>query len=53
MSDRIRRHETAIEVDSFDLRISGEHLEGAAHRFDGRGIVSRADDDPGSCGKPL
>jgi hypothetical protein len=53
MSDRVGRHESAIEVDTFDLRIRGQHFERASHRFDRSGIVSRANDHPGFSGETL
>ena len=46
MADRIRRHESPIEMNAFDLGIGGQHFEGATHGLNRRGIVSGSDDDP-------
>jgi hypothetical protein len=46
MSYRVGRHEPAIEVDAFDLRIRGQHFQRASHRFDRGSVVSRAHDNP-------
>ena len=53
MADRIRRHESPIEMHAFDLGIRGQYFEGAAHGLNCRGIVSGADNDPGRRGHAL
>ena len=50
---RESRRQPPIEMNAFDLGIRGQHLECAAHGFDRRGIVSRADNDPRRCGHAL
>jgi hypothetical protein len=47
MTDRVRRHETAIEVDAFDLGIDGQDVVRTSSRGHHRGIVTGSDDDPG------
>ena len=46
MSDRIGRHEPAIEMDAVHLRVGGQDVERASLRLDDGGIVAWTDDDP-------
>ena len=41
------RDEREIEVNPFDQRVGGEHVEGASLGFDDSGVVADADRHPG------
>ena len=47
MSDGVGRYKPAIEVNALDERVGREHVERTALWLDHRGIVTRADHDPG------
>ena len=47
MADGVGRREAAIEVDAFDERVDGQHLEPVPLRLDDRRIVADADEQPG------
>jgi hypothetical protein len=53
MADRIRWHETAIEVHALHLRICRQYLQRSAYWLNRGGVVSRADHDPRSSRETL
>jgi len=46
MPDRVRRHEAAIEVDPFDLRIDCQDVVRTSRCGNHGGIIAGSDDDP-------
>ncbi len=46
MPDGIRRHEPAIEVNSFNQCVGGQHVERAALGLNDRRVVTGTDEDP-------
>jgi hypothetical protein len=51
VTDRIERHEAAVEVHAIDDRVGRQHVVHAAHRRDNGRVVTRSDGDPWSCGE--